>query len=132
MQPVSSFDYLRITSSTIRSCGSGLNYIAVGPEGVSDCHEGLYNMRSNIEEIKKGRNLFDISEKYMNHEPIKSAFDIEFSTKDELLKFHGGQGCPRVAIDEHNGNIKKASSVEFLYKNIFDELLSLEVMKAIV
>ena len=94
-------------------------------------NNGLYSTKSNIEEVKKGKNLFDISEKYMTHESIQSSFNIKFKTDSELLKFHGGQGCPRVAMDEHNGDIKRASSVEFLYKNIFDELLSLEVMKAL-
>jgi len=130
-QPIGSFDYLKITQSTIRSCGSGMNYIAIGPDGVSDCHEGLYNMKPNLDRVKNGENLFDIAIDSISHEPFLLSDDIEFRTKSRLLKFHGGQGCPRVAMDENNGNVNIASSAEFLYKNIYNELLSLEIMKAI-
>lgn len=119
IQPLSRFDYLNLFNVSLRTCGSGVNYVAVGPLGATNCHEGLYKMKPNIQEIRNGEiNLFDLVNK--NNSITNNKVKAENITDTILL--HGGQGCPRVTGEK---------LITKLYKNIYKELLSLEALRQI-
>lgn len=127
--PLHKIDYLDLLNVITTPCGSGFTYVAVGPEGATSCHEGLYKMKNNLERIKKGENLFDIvNQDYKKDRKLLFGPNIKFN-KGQILALHGGQGCPRLAKEENSGKFGKASSTSILYEAIFHELLSLETMR---
>jgi sulfatase maturation enzyme AslB (radical SAM superfamily) len=131
VQSLHNIDYLSLFSLTTTPCGSGFNYIAVGPEGAAPCHEGLFRMKPNLDRITQGENMFDIVNEYYQHDrELLHGTNIEFK-EGKRLKLHGGQGCPRLARMENNGNLGTAASTSTLYNAIYEELLSLETMRQI-
>jgi len=124
------FDYLDLFNTIVVPCGSGYNYLAIGPDGVAACHEELYKMKSNIDRIMSGENMFDIANHY--YKPFRDQLvgnNIDFGNANKsVLSLHGGQGCPRLAYSEH-GKLGSASSISQIYNNIFEEIICLETMK---
>lgn len=116
IQPLYKFDYLNLFNVSTRTCGSGVNYVAVGPLGAANCHEGLYNMKPNIDKILNQKvNIFDLVNKdYVN----KAATNYKNVSKAIFL--HGGRGCPRMVGTQ---------MVVHLYNNIYKELLALETIR---
>jgi len=94
-------DYLQpFGGVTAFTCGSGINYIAAGPNGVANCHEGLYGMTPNLDRVFAGEDLLDIVNKHhqgrleeltgimRNYDGIDPRLHLS-------LALHGGGGCPR-------------------------------------
>lgn len=124
-------DYLSLFTTTPVPCGAGQTYLALGAKGVAPCHEGLYELEDNVARINAGENLFDIAKGYFGdqHQKLFST-NIEFA-QDDVLAWHGGQGCPRLAMDENDGKLGKASSTEALYLDIYKDMLALEAERQI-
>lgn len=133
LQPLNRIDYLDVFSLSDRNCGAGLNYVGVGPEGVAACHEGLYAMKHNMKRVLAGENVFDIAnEVYKGKEHLLETENMDFGkVRKDLLKNHGGTGCPILARLENNGNMGYASSTSQIYDAIFEEILALEALRQI-
>ncbi|MCP4371114.1 MAG: hypothetical protein GY797_23815, partial [Deltaproteobacteria bacterium] len=129
IQPLRTIDYLNLFNLTTIPCGAGFSYLAMGVHGVAPCHEGLFMMKSNLERIKQGENMFDLASEYFKGEQeLLHSPNITFE-KGQNLMFHGGQGCPRLAKKENNGKLGVAASTSKFYNAIYEELLSLETMR---
>jgi len=131
IQALNKMDYLDLFHTIITTCGSGYNYIAVGPEGVASCHEGLFGLESNMQRIRNGENILSIAaEEYQGEKDHLLGPNIRFdNTEKSVLSLHGGQGCPRLTRHENNGSLGVASSTSYLYDAIYPHMLSLEVMR---
>lgn len=130
IQSLSVIDYINLTGIAPYTCGSGINYVACGPEGAAPCHEDLFQMKDNFERIKNGENILDIvNEKYkdtMQHLNGLTYFD---SKSFDYLFLHGGLGCPRLRKAENNGDVSKFCSTTAFYKSFINNLLGLECMR---
>jgi sulfatase maturation enzyme AslB (radical SAM superfamily) len=131
LQPLNRFDYLDVFGLSNRTCGAGVNYVGVGPEGAAPCHEGLFAMQHNIDRIKAGENIFDVAnEEYVKTGQLLETANMNFgSTRKAFLMAHGGAGCPRLAKLEHNGQMGYASSTSEIYDALFEEVLALEALR---
>jgi hypothetical protein len=145
--PLSKIDYMRLFGQdkdgdilydgvTPAPCGTGHNYVAIGPSGeIAPCHELLEQShvdpsRAQVPTI----NLIDIANRrYQGYEQQLLGPNLSFGRKkdsvDYALGLHGGTGCPITAHMEHGELGHVASSVDRLYKPIFDEILSLETQR---
>lgn len=136
IQPFDRIDYLQLFGIIPSPCGTGHNYFAAGPKGVASCHQGLFDMKSNSQDILSGKVDFiqqANSEHVGNHHDLLS-LNIKYEQIDPtiqlILKLHGGSGCPRTARDENNGKMGyAASSSAHLYAPIIEELIALETMR---
>lgn len=134
MQPLDRLDYLQFSGVIPTTCGSGFNYLAIGPRGVASCHEGLFGMENNMNRLIDG-NVFDLANMEFEGQQDKLVgVNIAFGEIDpkirNLLALHGGAGCPRTSRVEHNGELGHASSVsEYLYASLSEEWLALEAMR---
>jgi hypothetical protein len=129
LPPLHSIDYLDLFKLTLTPCGSGFNYVAVGAQGAVPCHEDLYAMRPNRDRIQQGENLFEVAnEPYQAERDLLLGPNIRFEDNN-ILMWHGGQGCPRLARAENNGHLGVAASTSRLYLAIYEELLALESMR---
>jgi len=127
--PLHSIDYLDLFNLTLTPCGTGFNYVAVGAQGAAPCHEDLYDMRPNRDRIQAGENVFDVvNEPYYDQRDLLLGPNIQFG-QNSILRWHGGQGCPRLARAENNGRLGVAASTARLYLAIYEELLALETMR---
>lgn len=128
--PLYKIDYLDLFNTIATPCGTGFTYLAVGPEGVVSCHEGLFGMKDNLSRIKAGENIFDVANEVYKDKSKLLGTNIQFpSKKAEILALHGGAGCPRSARFEHNNKSGYAPSTAKLYAAIYEELLALETMR---
>jgi pyruvate-formate lyase-activating enzyme len=128
-------DYLQLFGVIPTPCGSGFNYLAAGPRGVASCHEALFSMPNNMEEVRDGANMVDLANReYAGLQYQLMGPNIKFEgtnrTMNLVLALHGGSGCPRTTRVEHHGELgHSASTAEALYEPIIEELLSLETMR---
>jgi len=137
IQPLDKIDYLQLFGVIPAPCGSGFNYMAIGPRGVSSCHEALFAMPDNMADIRNGTNMVDLANsEYAGRRAQLMGPNVKFSGSDPTinlaLSVHGGTGCPRTTKAEHNGELGyAASTAQALYEPIIYELLSLETMRRI-
>lgn len=133
VQPLNKIDYLDLFNTIVTTCGSGYNYIAVGPEGVASCHEGLFDMPDNMARIRAGENILRIAaEEYEGEKDALLGPNIRFDRANKaVLSLHGGQGCPRLTRQETGGGLGVAASTSYLYEKIYPHMLSLEVMRQV-
>ena len=126
IQPLFKIDYLNLFNTILTPCGTGFNYVAVGPLGAASCHEGLFSMKKNLDQIKAGKNIIDLANK-----EYKSRTRLLLSTKElpMALALHGGAGCPRLAREENTGKLGKPTSTAYLYKAIYKDILALEATR---
>lgn len=131
------FDYLRFSYMAIRACGSGVNYLAVGPgTGPVDCHEKLSPTHTNSALINPGTigviedMLTTANKRYapekskligMNMQPPVQMNQAAW----EVLSVHGGQGCPITSASEKGELGHPASTAEHLYEPLLNNLLYL-------
>lgn len=129
--PLNRWDYMDLLNPLMTPCGTGFNYVAVGPDGVASCHEKLYEMNNNVDMVKAGTNLFDLANAdYKDEKNLLLGPNIVFPKTAEALKLHGASGCPISTKVETHGNLGIAGSVtDQLYTQIFPEILSLEAMR---
>ncbi len=126
-------DYLQLFSVIPAPCGSGFNYLVVGPKGITSCIQGLLNT-NNFDSIKaKKVNLFKTVNKEYKKTSKLFGPNISYLSKNDtinqILMLHGGSGCPRVASLENNGNFGYAAEISKIYEKIIEEILSLETMR---
>jgi len=120
-------DYLQpFDGVTAFTCGSGINYIAAGPRGISNCHEGLYMMERNLEMINSGENLLNIvNEPYVGNISDIAGINRDYSNIDPSLQLalalHGGGGCPRV--EQLSGGANLGAKSNTFTKRIYAEIL---------
>jgi len=132
-------DYLQLFDGVIAApCGTGYNYVALGPRGVAPCHEALFGMKPNISELQSEADILSLANaQFIGKEDLLLGQNVIFpkSLDDPTrltLMHSGGTGCPRTSRDENNGQLGYATSItEQLYAPILDELLSLETMRRI-
>lgn len=132
-------DYLQLFDGVIAApCGTGYNYIALGPRGVAPCHEALFGMKSNISELLSDTDILSLANtQFIGKEDLLLGQNVIFpKSMDDAtrltLMHSGGTGCPRTSRDENNGQLGYATSIaEQLYAPIVDELLSLETIRRI-
>ena len=132
-------DYLQLFDGVIAApCGTGYNYIALGPRGVAPCHEALFGMKPNLAELQSEANILSIANaQFIGKENILLGQNVMFPNNMDdatrlTLMHSGGTGCPRTSRDENNGQLGYATSIaEQLYAPILDELLSLETIRRI-
>jgi sulfatase maturation enzyme AslB (radical SAM superfamily) len=129
IQALERLDYLNIYDVCPMTCGSGFNYIAVGPRGYASCHEGLFNMTDNL---NTEMNIFDlVNKEYEKNTSFLYGFYKRFPGLDErtaiFLSLHGGSGCPRNMLIEEKGLTNIAGSVATeLYAHLYNHMLNLE------
>jgi hypothetical protein len=133
LQPLSKIDYLDLFSLLPTTCGSGHIYVAVNSDGVANCHQGLYDLKNNLDRIFDGENMFDVVlDQYENKSEKLLASNISYENKDvktDILRYHGGAGCPRLAQKENNNELGHVASTSWFYEQIFEELLCLEAKR---
>jgi sulfatase maturation enzyme AslB (radical SAM superfamily) len=130
IQSLNIIDYINLTGIALYTCGSGINYVACGPEGAAPCHEDLFEMKDNFNRILNGENIIDmVNEKYAD--TIKYLNGLTYlDDKDfDYIFLHGGLGCPRLRKAENNGDISKLGSTTEFYKSFIDDLLGLESLR---
>lgn len=128
MQALAKFDYLDLFTVIPTTCGSGFNYIAVGPRGIASCHEGMYNLKENNERLLDSDNIIDaVNHAFYPDNKKLYGPNIKFKHAGHLA-LHGAQGCPRLAKKE-NGELGYASSTSMLYEAIYKDMLSLETYR---
>ncbi len=128
IQPLNHFDYLTIYDVSPVTCGSGFNYIAIGPRGFANCHEGLYNMKNNLDTTD---NIFDVvNAEYKNNRNFLYGAYKKFPNLDSptstFLSLHGGSGCPRNILIEVSGYNQAGAIAVEVYAHIYKDLLELE------
>ncbi|PIZ46637.1 hypothetical protein COY29_06315 [Candidatus Woesebacteria bacterium CG_4_10_14_0_2_um_filter_39_14] len=120
-------DYLQpFDGVTAFTCGSGMNYIAAGPRGISNCHEGLFMMEQNLEKINSGENILNIvNEPYVGNIGDIAGINRDYSNIDPSLQLalalHGGGGCPRV--EQLSGGANLGAKSNTFTKGIYAEIL---------
>lgn len=135
IQPLDKIDYLQLFGVIPSPCGSGFNYLAAGPRGVASCHEALFAMPDNMDEIRSGANMVYLANKeYAKQRAKLMGPNVIFQGNDQttnlVLALHGGAGCPRTTKAENHGELgHAASTARALYQPIIQELLSLETMR---
>jgi sulfatase maturation enzyme AslB (radical SAM superfamily) len=131
IQPLNRIDYLNLSGMTPAACGSGYNYVAVGPKGAVSCHEELLDMKDNLDKIIKGVNIFDlVNQDQLLERSLYLGTNIKFE-QYKYIGLHGGQGCPRMRKIENKGDLSISGSVTKFYLSILNELLSLECLQQI-
>jgi sulfatase maturation enzyme AslB (radical SAM superfamily) len=129
IQPLERLDYLSIYDLCPVTCGSGFNYIAVGPRGFNSCHEGLFNMSENLDTKE---NIFDlVNRDYEKNRSFLFGFYKTFPELDDktstFLALHGGSGCPRNMLIEGKQESNIAGEIATkVYSHIYSDLLNLE------
>ncbi|MCB9812953.1 MAG: radical SAM protein [Pseudomonadales bacterium] len=133
LQPLNKIDYLDLFKLLPTTCGSGFIYVAINSDGVANCHQGLYDLKDNRDRIFEGENMFDVVlDQYENKIEKLLASNISYENKNlksDILRYHGGAGCPRLAQKENNNELGHVASTSWLYEQIFEELLSLETKR---
>jgi sulfatase maturation enzyme AslB (radical SAM superfamily) len=120
-------DYLQpFDGVTAFTCGSGINYVAAGPKGIANCHEGLYMMDPNLHELNSGQNLLNIvNAPYANNIGDIAGISRDYSNIDPSLQLalalHGGGGCPRV--EQLSGGANLGTKSNLFTKRIYAEIL---------
>lgn len=115
------FDYLNLANITLTTCGTGYNYLAIGPDGITNCHENLYNMQNNID-ILAQNNVFDLAARiFENKEDMLVGLE---KSNNMLLALHGGTGCPRQKY-----LLKTTTCTDVIYEEIARNLLALEIVR---
>ncbi len=129
-------DYLQsFDGVTGFTCGSGINYVAAGPRGVANCHEGLYGMDSNLKELEGGVNPLDLANSMYKSIAGIASVHRDYSEIDPSmhlpLALHGGGGCPRVEnlSNESNFGITSNTFTKKVYAGIFDKYLEFEATR---
>lgn len=135
IQSMFDIDYLSFSMVRPSTCGSGFNYIAVGPNGFTNCHENLYGLESNLESVlNSNENIIEyVNKPLKKHHEKLFAVNQDFKDMPEdlklLLSFHGGAGCPKTSFAE-NGKFGHVMSTAYeLYAPIVKELLYLEYLR---
>jgi|688.fasta_scaffold00063_51 sulfatase maturation enzyme AslB (radical SAM superfamily) len=132
IQPLNIIDYINLTGIAPYTCGSGINYVAVGPEGAGACHEELFSLKSNINEIKNGKNIIDLVNKMHEKDlPFYNGMNYFGKKNFNYLMLHGGLGCPRIRKSENKNWKNKLGSTLNFYSAFIDELLALECLRLI-
>lgn len=136
VQSLGSMDYLQLFGDIPTSCGSGFNYIAVGPKGVASCHEALYAMDNNMNiALSDNANMLDLANaEYAGQECELLGLSKQYPGMDKKLQLtlalHGGAGCPRTMKMEQQGKMENAASTAHaLYAPLIEEILALETMR---
>lgn len=136
IQSLGKIDYLQLFDVIPSSCGTGFNYIAIGPNGVASCHEALYGMDDNssmtLDDSLNILNLANAEYEHKQHQllGLHKAFPEVDGSIQLVLALHGGVGCPRTMKVEQNGDMKlAASTAHALYEPLVSELLALETMR---
>jgi hypothetical protein len=136
IQSLNRIDYLQLFGMIPAPCGSGFNYLAAGPRGWASCHEKLFAMPDNLEQVR--RDDVDVlklaNAEYDGHREQLLGPNIEFRNLDErtstILALHGGSACPHQSTYENEGKLGyAASTAELLYAPLIEEIISLETMR---
>jgi len=129
-------DYLNLYEGVKpTSCGSFFNYVAFGASGVAPCHEELYGMEPNIDQVRKGANIIELANAGIKgRQSNLLGINIEYPGIDPrvsiVLALHGGAACPRPGLQQSDGHLLKAApTVAGLYVPILDELIALETQR---
>lgn len=132
-------DYLQpFNGVTGFTCGSGINYVAAGPRGVANCHEGLYGMDPNLKELEGGVNPLDLANSMYKSIAGIASVHRDYSEIDSSmhlpLALHGGGGCPRVEnLSSDSGfGITSNTFTKKVYAGMFDKYLEFEATRRII
>ncbi len=132
-------DYLQpFDGVTGFTCGSGINYVAAGPRGVANCHEGLYGMDPNLSQLENGMNPLELANNTYKDIASIASVSRDYSAIDTSmhlpLALHGGGGCPRVEnlSSESGFGITSNTFTKIVYAGIFDKYLEFEATRRII
>ena len=131
IQTLNIIDYLNLTGISPYTCGTGINYVAVGPEGAASCHEDLFGMDSNLNSVKAGANIIDlVNQKHTEHLEFLNGISYTDHKYFDYMLLHGGLGCPRLRTAENSDDWKNnlGTTADF-YKSFIDDLLALECIR---
>lgn len=128
--PLSRIDYLSPFQLTRAACGTGFNYFAAGPRGVTSCHEKTLYLNSHIPPNADLQTLANADHPDTNNllGPNKNWSGIHDPRIQAALMYHGGAGCPRLALREGKQANEPASTSQ-IYAKILLEFLSLEASR---
>lgn len=130
LPPLYKIDYLDLFSTRMTTCGSGRSYVAAGLNGVFNCHHDLSENTDG--QVTEEDNLFDaVLGKYKGKSHLLSVDNMRIPDDLLWLKYHGIAGCPRLSQLENNQEMGHLSSAAKIYRDIADEVLSLETMRQI-
>lgn len=121
IQPLARFDYLNLTGISLTTCGTGYSYLAIGPDGITNCHENLYEMKNNLDKLNNV-NIFDLAAQEFDN--IEQDLVGINNSNNTLLALHGGLGCPRQRL-----KLKNSAAIEKFYMSILNDLLALEICR---
>lgn len=114
------FDYVNLKQQKLTTCGTGINYIAIGPnKAAQPCHQLLHTAPQARRE-----SAVDILNEANENQLISIALNQDMQDQDLhtklLLTLHGGGGCP--LVNKLNSAAQEANT--FLYSQIIPALLS--------
>lgn len=121
VQPLVRFDYLNFSEVSLTTCGTGYSYLAIGPDGITNCHENLYGMENSLELLTES-NVFDLAA--ATFKSLEQDLVSLNNSDNTLLSLHGGLGCPRQRLVLGNSTI-----IEEFYTRITNDLLALEILR---
>lgn len=140
--PLVHFDYLDMETLKPNTCGTGINYLAFGPNGAGPCHEDLAGQLVGIDQVIVETAETDVLQHVHNHPYLeergaligknieKPPEIVDFQLWAFLL-FHGGTGCPRSRMHE-NGTLHSTAGISTrVYQHIIKEWLALELHRRI-
>ena len=131
ISPPDRWDYLNLFGAQDRTCGSGHNYVAVGPNGIGACHEETsIDLTDRISRMRDGENIFTVAASTWEDPDILKSEHIHFSGMDVQLENHGGGGCPRER--KAQGDITGTTQITTLYSALSSEILALEAKRRLV
>lgn len=129
-------DFFQPFEIKMTTCGSGFNYIAIGPKGqVAGCHEALRFTKSTIDSLSSQLSLLEMANKYYSGSQEKlHGLGLDFGeTADNTLialALHGGGGCPILSRMENKGEMGHAANfTQQIYEALLPDMLALEVKR---